>query len=60
MQSIYIILEILSGFMDKSLMLYQRIMVAVDGNETAELALKEACQLTKALHSQPLAWDYKT
>lgn len=33
-------------------MSYKRIMVAIDGSETSDLALKEAIQLTKALHSQ--------
>ncbi len=31
---------------------YKRIMVAIDGSETAYLALNEAIQLTKALNSQ--------
>lgn len=31
---------------------YKRIMVAVDGSTTSDLALKESIQLTKALHSQ--------
>jgi nucleotide-binding universal stress UspA family protein len=38
--------------MDKCHMSYKRIMVAVDGSETSDLALNEAIQLTKALHSQ--------
>ncbi|MHB1947787.1 MAG: universal stress protein [Gammaproteobacteria bacterium] len=33
-------------------MSYKRIMVAVDGSETSDLALNEAIQLTKALHSK--------
>jgi nucleotide-binding universal stress UspA family protein len=38
--------------MDECHMSYKRIMVAVDGSATSDLALNEAILLTKAFHSQ--------
>lgn len=39
------------ALMEECHMSYERIMVAIDGSETANLALNEAIYLTKALHS---------
>lgn len=50
-ESYFILLRIFA-FMDDCHMSYKRIMVAVDGSTTSDLALLEAIQLTKVLHSQ--------